>query len=415
MEHKISSKLVMISTIGMMLVLTQNVSGRDGMRVSNDLRLQAPSINRVIEPRNRVVDNNETNVDDANITEVNVGSKEMLGEALFNDTSLSLSRGQSCASCHNPNQAFVDTRDNGVDGAVSLGDNGISLGIRNAPMVNYASFSPSFSAVNNLFVGGQFWDGRAEDLAMQAQGPFLNPVEMQMPDEQSVVARVQENAVYIELFEALYGDEIFDNTHTAFEAIANAIATFEGSDAMATFDSKLDQANARIVRLTVEERRGQQLFRQNRCVTCHSDRGENALFTNFRYENIGIPKNTIVSAVNGTDIGFVDHGLLDNPNVNVTRADGRFKVPSLRNVAITAPYMHNGKFQNLKTVVHFYNTRDVAGAINPETGLAWEASEIIANRVAGNRVGNLGLSDADEDAIVAFLETLTDERYVDIN
>jgi len=339
-------------------------------------------------------------------------TKALLGEALFSDTSLSFTRSQSCASCHNANQAFVDTRDNGVFAAVSLGDDETSLGKRNAPMVTYAAFSPAFSQDANGFIGGQFFDGRASDLTEQAKGPFLNPVEMQMPDAASVIERVSENANYVTAFQTLYGNDVFADDDVAFEALADAIATFESSGSFATFDSKLDKVNNGTETLTAQEAQGQQLFRRSRCVTCHSDRGNTALFTDFRYENIGVPKNTTVLDITGDAI---DHGLLENPAVTNTREDGKFKTPSLRNVAVTAPYMHNGKFQTLEAVVHFYNTRDVAGAINPETAAEWEASEIRANRVGGNRVGNLGLSDAQEAAIVAFLKTLTDERYENLN
>lgn len=340
-------------------------------------------------------------------------SKTALGELFFNDTSFSLNRTQSCATCHNANQAFVDTRDNGVSGAVSLGDDNSSLGIRNAPMITYASFSPTFQQRRGRFVGGQFWDGRASDLTDQAKHPFLNPIEMQMPDAASVISRVNENETYVTQLKALYGETVLDDNDTAFTAMADAIATFESSSTFATFDSKFDTSRGRnaATTLTDEERQGERLFRQNRCTTCHRDGGRTALFTNFQYENIGIPKNETVRALNGTDADAVDLGLSDNPNVDDDNQDGRFKVPSLRNVAVTAPYTHNGKFQNLKTMVHFYNTRDVAGAINPETGLEWEESEVTSNRVGGNRVGNLGLSDAEEDAIVAFLKTLTDSRY----
>lgn len=346
-----------------------------------------------------------SSTDTENTATVSFGTKETLGKALFFDTSLSLTRSQSCASCHSPEQAFIDKRANGVQGAVSLGDDESSLGNRNSPMVTYASFSPEFSQGNNGFIGGQFRDGRASNLKEQAKGPFLNTVEMQMPDAQSVLARVSENASYISAFEALYGENIFSDTTLAFDALADAIATFERASSFATFDSKLDTRRGTF---TAQEALGEQLFRQKRCVTCHNDRGARALFTNFRYQNIGVPKNSELLDIIGDR---VDHGLLENPAVTDTRQDGKFKIPSLRNIAVTAPYMHNGVFKSLKTVVHFYNTRDVAGAINPETGAEWEASEVRANRVGRNRVGNLGLSDTEEDALVAFLKTLTDERY----
>ncbi|HFU74053.1 MAG TPA: c-type cytochrome [Helicobacteraceae bacterium] len=336
-------------------------------------------------------------------------TKVSLGETLFNDPNLSLTRNQSCATCHNPDHAFIDDRDNGINGAVSAGDDGFSLGDRNAPMVTYALFSPNFSN-DGEFIGGQFFDGRASDLVEQAKGPFLNPVEMQMPSESAVVDRLLENDDYVTQMKTLYGETIFDDPSDAYDALADAIGTYEASSEFQTFDSKFDRVKAGQATFTAQEAQGEQLFRDMRCATCHDDRGNNPRFTNFRYENIGIPKNEDVLIANGLGTDHIDHGLLDNPNVTNNREDGKFKVSSLRNIAVTGPYMHNGVFQNLKTVIHFYNTRD-NGGINPETGNAWEPSEITANRVGGDRVGNLGLSDAQEDAIVAFLKTLTDDRY----
>ena len=413
MKQRLNRQIILLSIGASLLLSTQFLSARDGLRERpRDFTPQqrGDNPNNRFNPRNNNPRrNNNNNQIDSN--ETNSAEKIALGGALFNDTSLSLTKTQSCASCHNPTQAFTDNRENSVHKSVSVGDDGVSLGDRNAPMVTYSAFSPAFSATRNGFRGGQFWNGSAKNLTEQAKAPFLNPVEMQMPDAQSVVARVSENSSYIEQLQAIYGENILENEEEAFTAIANAIASFEKSSAFATFDSKFDKSRARTATLTEQERLGQQLFRQNRCVRCHHDRGREPLFTNFRYINLGIPKNSEVRVANGKDADFVDHGLLDNPNVTGNRADGRFKVPSLRNVAVTAPYMHNGKFKNLKTVVHFYNTRDVAGAINPETSLPWEASEVEANKVTRNRIGNLGLSDSEEDAIVAFLKTLTDERY----
>jgi len=85
-------------------------------------------------------------------------------------------------------------------------------------------------------------------------------------------------------------------------------------------------------------------------------------------------------------------------------------VATLRNIAVTGPYMHNGLFKDLKTVVHFYNTRDVEGAINPETGESWEEGEVDATKNV-NELGDLGLTDEEEDALVAFMKTLTDKQY----
>ncbi|RLA60224.1 MAG: methylamine utilization protein MauG [Epsilonproteobacteria bacterium] len=331
-------------------------------------------------------------------------TKEALGELLFNDTSLSLTRNMSCATCHNPEQAFVDTRTNSVGKAVSVGDDGSSLGDRNSPTIGYANFTPDFD-LDDLS-GGQFLDGRASNLTEQAKGPFLNAVEMQMPDEASVIARVQENDSYVSSMQSLYGATVFDDTDTAYTAIADAIAAFENTNVFFPFDSDFDTNT-----MSAAAIRGRVLFRSNaiNCVRCHDDRPQNnTLFTNFEYENLGIPINSAVRAINGhtTDLGLSEH-----PDVNDGRQDGRFKVSTLRNIAVTGPYMHNGVFQNLKTVVHFYNTRDVNGSINPETGLAWEAPEVNRANIVTNDVGDLGLSDAEEDDIVAFLEALTDAKY----
>ena len=108
--------------------------------------------------------------------------------------------------------------------------------------------------------------------------------------------------------------------------------------------------------------------------------------------------------------GNLDAGLFLNPAVNDTDLQGAFKVSSLRNVAVTGPYMHNGKFQDLATVVHFYNTRDVLNATNPETNALWEIGEFHSGRNT-DELGDLGLSQSEEDDLVSFLKTFTDERY----
>lgn len=338
-------------------------------------------------------------------------SKEDLGKAFFSDANLSFDRTLSCASCHDLAYATIDIRENNTHSAVSVGDDNIVLGDRNSQMIEYMAFSPEFIQDENGSLGGTFWDGRSANLKEQAKGPFLNEVEMQMPSISSVVERIKENNLYISQLERLYGEDIFKDDDAVFDALADAISLFESADSFASFDSKMDKVRARSESFTEEEQLGQDLFRENGCVSCHDDRGFNPLFTTFRYENIGVPKNTLVRELNGLGEDFIDHGLLDNPLIDDPRENGKFKIPSLRNVAITAPYMHNGKFKDLKTVVHFYNTRDVEGAINPETSLEWEESEVARGRVRSPRVGDLELSDSEEDAIVAFLKTLTDERY----
>jgi cytochrome c peroxidase len=344
-----------------------------------------------------LTDDLETENQGLNLNKIN------LGESLFSDQNLSLNRTMSCATCHNPDHAFIDDRLNSVSGAVSIGQDGSSHGDRNSPTVTYAKFIPEFNQVGSDYFGGQFYDGRASNLAEQAKGPLLDSAEMQMPSKESVIQRVMESDEYVNSFKAIYGEDILDNTELAYSAVSDAIAEFEKSDSISPFDSRFDKNQ-----LSTQELRGQNLFRgKANCVRCHDDRDANNVFSAFGYHNIGVPENTAVRAINNH---ATDQGLFQNPNVTSNSKKGRFRISTLRNVAVTSPYMHNGIFKDLKTVVHFYNTRDVSGALNPETGLPWEASEVPAGVVTQN-VGNLGLTDSEEDDIVAFLRSLTDSKY----
>ena len=134
-------------------------------------------------------------------------SKEDLGKALFFDVNLSKNRTQSCATCHNPEAAFIDDRDNGVSKMASLGDDLKSLGDRQAPTASYAKFSPDFhfNAKKGFYVGGQFWDGRETSLEGQAGGPPLNPIEMGIKSKKEVVDRLKENSFYVESFKSIFG------------------------------------------------------------------------------------------------------------------------------------------------------------------------------------------------------------------
>lgn len=336
-----------------------------------------------------------------------------LGEKLYHDTNLSNNRTMSCATCHVIDSAFVDPRPTNLSLGASLGDDGISIGDRNAPTVGYASFSPRFhfDSDEGLFIGGQFLDGRSDDLTAQAKGPFLNPVEMNMPDAASVVERVKENSEYVAEFKRIYGEDIFDDTQKAYEALAATIAKFEKSDTFSPFNSKYDKALKGEAILTEQEKRGLVLFNgKAECAACHPADGEKALFTDFSYDNLGVPVNHPLRDANGKGDTFVDNGLYDNPYVSDETLKGAFKVSTLRNIAVTGPYMHNGVFKDLATVVHFYNTRDVEGAVNPETGKVWEKGEVEINKNTAE-LGNLGLTAEEEADLVAFLKTLTDEQY----
>jgi cytochrome c peroxidase len=319
-----------------------------------------------------------------------IESLEALGQRLYFDTSLSKNRTQSCATCHAPSHGFADNRDSGVQAAVSLGDDGKSLGDRNAPTASYASFSPEFHQnKDGKYIGGQFLDGREKDLKGQAGGPPLNPIEMGMPDKASVVARLRENENYVEAFKRLFGEDIFGSADDAYAAMAESIAAFEKTEFFAPFDSKYDRYLKGEYQLTLEEDLGMTLFFSQQftnCNICHqlkkrpAAKGET--FANYEYHNIGVPVNRKIRAMNGLGEEHIDHGLLDNPAVNDTTQDGKFKVPTLRNVAVTGPYMHNGIFQDLRTVVLFYNkynSRSAKRQINPETGEQWADPEVAEN------------------------------------
>jgi cytochrome c peroxidase len=334
-------------------------------------------------------------------------SKQELGKEIFFDKNLSTPPGQACADCHAPEKGFADPH---PDVPVSQGVHKDRFGNRNDLPAAYAAFSPKFHYDPNegLYVGGQFWDGRAVDLAEQAKGPFLNPLEMANPNEQAVIDKVRKSD-YADLFKEIFGPESFEDPNGAYDLVAEAIAAYEQSAELNRFSSKYDLYLKGKIALTEQEQRGLTLFddeKKGNCAACHPSEpgpdGVPPLFTDFTYDNLGAPKNPenpfyyLPKQFNPDGVDFVDLGLggvLNKPSEN-----GKFKVPSLRNTAITAPYLHNGIFKNLRQVVVFYNTRDVG---------PWPAPEVAAN-VNRDELGNLGLTECEIDDIVAFLRTLTD-------
>ncbi|MCT7578563.1 cytochrome-c peroxidase [Aliarcobacter butzleri] len=343
--------------------------------------------------------------------------KEDLGRILFFDVNLSKNRTQSCATCHNPNAGFVDDRDNGVKKMASLGDDGKSLGDRQAPTASYAKFSPAFHFDEKAkkYVGGQFWDGREATLEGQAGGPPLNPVEMGMSDKKAVVDRLKENTLYVNSFKKIFGADIFKNDDKAYEAMTIAIASFERTDEFSPFDSKYDRYLKGEYDLTPLEDLGKSIFfsnNNNSCANCHVLKGEDKegeTFTNYQYHNIGTPTNNELRAKNG--VKAIDEGLLANSNVSDVAQKGKHKVPTLRNVAVTGPYMHNGVFKDLKTVVEFYdkyNNKD--RNIDPETNKPWDEPEVKDNISLQELKANK-LTDRKVEALVAFMKLLTDKKY----
>lgn len=352
-------------------------------------------------------------------------NKEKLGQLLYFDKELSINRNQACASCHTPPN-FVDPANaaNPVTSVVSAGSDVTLHGGRNSPSAAYAAFTPPFSrdAATGLYGGGQFWDGRASTLVDQAKGPFLNPVEMAMPSKAAVLARIASeanpnNSRYRDYFNNVYGVDLEKlnkpgnrvSVDAVYDMVADAIAAFEKTRLFSPFSSKFDYFLAGQATLTASESNGFALFNgKAACSACHSSSSTPTpagkviapLFTDFTYDNIGIPKSSHPLLVNNP----VDNGL--GGRADIAAADpsglqiGKFKVMTLRNIAVTAPYGHNGFFATLEDIVHFYNTRDVPAA-------NWPAAEVAQN-LNTRELGNLGLSAQEEADLVAFLKTLTD-------
>ncbi|EPF2927427.1 cytochrome-c peroxidase [Vibrio navarrensis] len=348
-------------------------------------------------------------------------TKEQLGQMLFFDVNLSQNRTQSCATCHNPNHAFIDNRESELEGMVSKGDDGVSFGDRNTPTASYANKIPRITRNDaGEFKGGLFLDGRERDLAGQAGGPPLNPLEMGMPNKQAVVDRLKENRVYVQGFTALFGDAIWSDTDAAYLAMTESIAAFEKTDFFSPFDSKYDRYLRNEVKLTQQESLGEALFFSQQftnCNACHQlkafPNSQGETFSNYEYHNLGVPVNTVVRKVNGLGAEHIDKGLLEHPRIDDEAQAGKFKVPTLRNVAVTGPYMHNGVFKDLRTVVLFYDKyNNSTRTINPETGQPWRAPEVDKNlALTEAKFQSRALTDKQVDALVAFMKTLTDQRY----
>lgn len=383
---------------------------------------------------------------------------EELGKSLFFDENLSLNNNQSCATCHAPEAGWVGPdSDINAHGAVYEGSDPGKFGDRKPPSAAYATQSPILSVDRKgLFVGGNFWDGRAtgerlgNPAAEQAQGPFLNPMEQALADSACVVFRACQ-ADYPVDFETVWGADACDmdwpattdalcaaggtielsvegraTSNMAYDFLALSIAAYEGSSEVNAFDSKYDLSLVGQAKLTKEERLGFALLQgKGQCKLCHLSSGKEALFTDFTFDNLGIPVNP-ENPVYERDADFVDVGLggfLETRDDYADHADenlGKHKVPTLRNVDLrptpdtVKAYGHNGYFKSLEGIVHFYNTRDVkdtcAGDYTEAQALAadcWPAPEVAAN-VNTAELGDLGLTAKEEAAIVAFLTTLSD-------
>ena len=367
--------------------------------------------------------------------------KERLGKKLFFDN-ISSPDSMSCATCHSPETGFSGPLHKvNSHGAVHPGAIAERFSNRKPPTAAYATLSPVFhyDEAEGLFVGGNFSDGRAtgeilgNPAADQALGPLMNPVEHNNLSKKEVLKQVAKSE-YASLWEAVWGEPIQVETEADveknFNRIGLAVAAYEDSAEVNPFSSKYDYYLKGMARLTAQEKEGLELFNgKGLCAECHPSepgkKGEPPLFTDFTYDNLGTPKNPKnpfyrmdkMHFDDGTPINpegakWIDPGLggflktHPNPRFRAMAGEnmGKHKVPTLRNVGkvphrgFQKAYMHNGVFKSLKEVVHFYNTRDVK---------EWPAPEVAEN-VNSDELGDLGLTEEEEDAIVAFMETLSD-------
>ena len=396
--------------------------------------------------------------------------EQQLGKSMYFDKALSINMNQSCAACHGPDVGWT-----GPDemfnrrGAVYEGSIPGRFGNRKPPSSAYATTSPIFhfsKKTGGMWIGGNFWDGRAtgeklgNPAADQAQGPPLNPLEMGNPDPACVIWKVcnAESEDYPVSFEYVWGIAACEigwpqdiattcategGTVTLTEAdraqvnldydyFGLSIAAFEASPEVNTFSSKWDAAHKGMAKLTQQERKGMALFvGKGNCARCHVSSGMKALFTDYTYDNLGIPKNPENPFYTEPDFNplgadWIDYGLggylqsvgYDESTYGIEL--GKFKVPTLRNVDLrpypefVKAYGHNGWFKSLNTIVHFYNTRDVLPTCPGEYTEAqaleancWPPPEVSDN-LNTKQTGDLGLTPEEEDDLVAFLKTLSD-------
>jgi len=366
--------------------------------------------------------------DDTAAGSTQLSAAARLGDKIFHDVTLSSSGRMACASCHQADAAHATG-----DPALVVPPGGPALatpGFRNSPSLRYLNASPAFFFDRKgTPTGGFNRDGRFDTLQAQSERAFLSAHEMDNGNAAAFVDKLQ-RASYADEFRRVFGATIFDNADAAFANARMAVQRFQQEDPrFQPFDSKYDQFLAGRVTLTERELRGMALFNdpaKGYCAGCHpSTRGANGappMFTDFSYDNLGVPRNPDIAA--NADPGYYDLGLCGPFRSDLAgRADlcGAFKVPTLRNVALSAPYFHNGRFKTLREVVAFYVRRDTHpeefyprnpdGTVNkfddlpPQYRANVNTAEVPYDRKPGQAPR---LTDEEIDLVVAFMHTLTD-------
>lgn len=325
-------------------------------------------------------------------------AKVQLGDRLFNDVQFSSTGTVSCATCHIPEQAFTDS-----PLPVSVGIENLT-GTRNAPTVVNAAYNKT-----------QFWDGRSPDLEDQSQHPFLNPVEMGLASHDAILATIRADRSYTSAFRKVFGVSAKEIT---MRHVQQAIAAFERTKVSG--DSPFDRwyFGGQQTAMSEAAKRGFEVFlRDGRCVSCHTIEQDHALFTDHRFHNIGIGINDMVDKVPNLATAFlaakaagmdVDVEVLSDADtshlgrfaISDDLADmGGFKTSTLRNIAVTAPYMHDGSLRTLREVVEHYNNGGVTdpdGEVNP---------------FLSGGIRPLNLTEQQIDDLVSFMEALTSPEF----
>jgi cytochrome c peroxidase len=324
--------------------------------------------------------------------------KIALGEELFLDKRFSTTGEVSCATCHDPEKAFTDSPLKTSEGIEK------KTGTRNAPTV-----------INAAYFRTQFWDGRSPSLEDQALHPPVNPVEMGLPSHQPILDIVRSDPGYVTAFAEVFGVE---GEQVTMDHVTKAIAAFERTRIAG--DSPFDRwfFAGETDAVTEQQKRGYDLFvNQGRCVSCHIIEQTQALFTDNRFHNIGVGINDIQNDVPALATEFLEADLtLSEVDVEVlgdkrTSELGRFaishgfddlgsfKTPTLRNVALTAPYMHDGSVATLRDVIVHYNNGGVTDEGDP------------VNDFLSGGIRPLNLEEDQIDDLVAFMEALTSPEY----
>jgi cytochrome c peroxidase len=351
-----------------------------------------------------------------------------IGKLIFHDVSLSASGKQSCASCHSPQHAHAQA--NAL--AVQFGGPLLNQpGTRAVPSIRYLADTPplGFDEEGTPY-GGFNHDGSVDTFAAQAERPLLAANEMANLTREAVVEKLRK-ASYAAQFRQVFGESSLDQVDTAFATLGLALERYQRDSAeFQPFSAKYDAYLAGKAQLTAAEMRGLQLFndeKKGNCAACHPsakrEDGRPPLFTDFTYDGLGLPRNAAIPA--NADASYTDLGLCKSGRSGRASQDsacGKFKVPTLRNVATRQVFFHNGHIKNLRDAVAFYVSRDT----QPEQWYPRKAGKEIAKfndlpakyhpnvnveevPYGGKRGGKPYLTDEEIDDVVVFLRTLTDE------